>query len=256
MINENDFSKLIEKVKFDKNGLVTVIAQDYNTNEVLMLAYMNEEALKRTVQTGTVTYWSRSRQKFWVKGETSGLLVLLFCCIMFFSGCSNNKSKDLNQEQEIEQNIEGNEKFQDFLLKGVEVGKKIWELKGDTALLNMENTDNVKIVNPKVFFYEKENDEKISAVVTSKEAIVNSKTKDMHAMGEVEIFSKKDNTKIFTEEVYFKSNENIFYSEAAVRVEQGENITEGIGFNAKSDLSEIHIKKDVVVRYKSQLQGT
>jgi len=71
-INEEEFLELIKNIKFNNDGLVSVIAQDYNTNEVLMLAYMNEEAVKRTLETGVATYWSRSRQKFWVKGESSG----------------------------------------------------------------------------------------------------------------------------------------------------------------------------------------
>lgn len=53
-------------------GLVPAIIQDYKTSEVLMLAYMNEEALKRTLSTGTTWFWSRSRQEFWNKGATSG----------------------------------------------------------------------------------------------------------------------------------------------------------------------------------------
>lgn len=72
MMNQVEFSKLMENVKFNKDGLVAAIAQDFNTGEVLMLAYMNEEAIKRTLETGVATYWSRSRQKFWVKGESSG----------------------------------------------------------------------------------------------------------------------------------------------------------------------------------------
>ncbi len=58
--------------KTDQNGLVPVIVQDYKTAEVLMLAYMNEEAFEMTVNTGKMTYFSRSRQSLWVKGETSG----------------------------------------------------------------------------------------------------------------------------------------------------------------------------------------
>ncbi len=58
--------------KFDSNGLITAIAQDAKTNQVLMVAYMNAEALELTVQTGTATYFSRSRQKLWKKGEESG----------------------------------------------------------------------------------------------------------------------------------------------------------------------------------------
>ena len=58
--------------KFDSAGLVAAIAQDAETGEVLMLAWMNAEALRRTLETGRATYWSRSRGEIWVKGETSG----------------------------------------------------------------------------------------------------------------------------------------------------------------------------------------
>jgi len=54
------------------NGLIPVIVQDAETKEVLMLAYMNRESWEATLQTGKATYWSRSRQKLWLKGETSG----------------------------------------------------------------------------------------------------------------------------------------------------------------------------------------
>ncbi|AXQ93310.1 phosphoribosyl-AMP cyclohydrolase [Cereibacter azotoformans] len=57
---------------YDARGLVPAIAQDHATGEVLMMAWMNAEAVARTLETGRVTYWSRSRQSFWVKGETSG----------------------------------------------------------------------------------------------------------------------------------------------------------------------------------------
>ena len=61
------------QVDFKKgNGLVPCIVQDIHTNQVLMLAYMNEESLKKTQETGLATYWSRSRQELWVKGEMSG----------------------------------------------------------------------------------------------------------------------------------------------------------------------------------------
>jgi len=62
----------IQAVRFDAQGLVTAIAQDAATGEILMVAYMNEDTLRRTLQTGIMTYWSRSRQKVWVKGESSG----------------------------------------------------------------------------------------------------------------------------------------------------------------------------------------
>lgn len=57
---------------YDARDLVPAIAQDHATGAVLMLAWMNAEAVARTLATGRVTYWSRSRQAFWVKGETSG----------------------------------------------------------------------------------------------------------------------------------------------------------------------------------------
>ena len=61
-------------LRFDSRGLLPAIAQDHESGEVLMLAWMNAEAVARTLETGRVTYWSRSRQAFWVKGETSGHL--------------------------------------------------------------------------------------------------------------------------------------------------------------------------------------
>ena len=62
----------MKKIKFDKNGLVPAIAQDINTKKVLMLAYMNEESIKKTLEEGVAIYYSRSRQELWKKGETSG----------------------------------------------------------------------------------------------------------------------------------------------------------------------------------------
>ncbi len=59
-------------LKFNDSGLIPAIAQDEVTGEVLMMAWMNAEAVSRTLQSGKVTYWSRSRQDFWIKGETSG----------------------------------------------------------------------------------------------------------------------------------------------------------------------------------------
>lgn len=61
-----------KSLTFDARGLLPVIAQDATTHEILMLAWMNAEAVAKTLETGRVTYWSRSRQSFWVKGETSG----------------------------------------------------------------------------------------------------------------------------------------------------------------------------------------
>jgi phosphoribosyl-AMP cyclohydrolase len=63
---------ILDSVKFDEKGLVAAIAQDAETNEVLMIAYMNKETLAETLQTGAMVYFSRSRGKRWLKGETSG----------------------------------------------------------------------------------------------------------------------------------------------------------------------------------------
>lgn len=57
---------------YNSDGLIPAIAQDANTGEVLMMAWMNAESVVQTLETGRVTYWSRSRQAFWIKGETSG----------------------------------------------------------------------------------------------------------------------------------------------------------------------------------------
>jgi phosphoribosyl-ATP pyrophosphohydrolase/phosphoribosyl-AMP cyclohydrolase len=72
-VNKNNKNKSkIKELKFDRKGLIPVITADEKTNEVLMLAYMNKEALKKTLQEKRVWYFSRSRKKLWLKGETSG----------------------------------------------------------------------------------------------------------------------------------------------------------------------------------------
>ncbi|MDW8107994.1 MAG: phosphoribosyl-AMP cyclohydrolase [Armatimonadota bacterium] len=64
----------VDSLRYDASGLIPAVIQDAENGQVLMVAYMNRESLLRTVQTGLCTYWSRSRQQFWVKGETSGHL--------------------------------------------------------------------------------------------------------------------------------------------------------------------------------------
>lgn len=64
--------ELFARVKYDEKGLVPAIAQDFDTGEVLMMAWMNAESLAETLAHGHVCYWSRSRQALWRKGETSG----------------------------------------------------------------------------------------------------------------------------------------------------------------------------------------
>lgn len=62
----------IQDLKYDSNGLIPAIIQDAENNEVLMMAYMNETSLQKTIETGYTHFWSRSRNKMWKKGETSG----------------------------------------------------------------------------------------------------------------------------------------------------------------------------------------
>lgn len=62
----------VDRLTFGPDGLVPAVVQDADTGEVLILAYMNAEALRRTLETGLVTFWSRSRGQLWQKGETSG----------------------------------------------------------------------------------------------------------------------------------------------------------------------------------------
>ena len=67
---------ILDEVSFDDNGLIPVVTQDAVSQEVLMLAWMNKNSIQETLSTGRMTYWSRSRRKKWVKGETSGNFVI------------------------------------------------------------------------------------------------------------------------------------------------------------------------------------
>jgi len=62
----------IPELKYDQNGLIPAIIQDAESHEVLMMAFMNSASLQKTIETGHTHFWSRSRQKYWMKGETSG----------------------------------------------------------------------------------------------------------------------------------------------------------------------------------------
>ncbi len=62
----------LNQLKFNKDGLIPAIVQDYQTKDILMLAYMNLESLQKTIQVGKTCFWSRSRNQYWIKGETSG----------------------------------------------------------------------------------------------------------------------------------------------------------------------------------------
>ena len=67
-----ELQEVLDQLNYDDRGLIPAITQDSNTKQVLMLAWMNKEALDNTLRTGNVTYWSRSRQELWIKGATSG----------------------------------------------------------------------------------------------------------------------------------------------------------------------------------------
>lgn len=64
--------QFLDEIKFDDSGLIPAVIQDYQNGEVLMLAYMNRESLQKTLSSGKTHFWSRSRQRFWLKGESSG----------------------------------------------------------------------------------------------------------------------------------------------------------------------------------------
>ncbi len=69
MMTQTDW---LDRIKWDQNGLIPAIAQEVGSNRILMVAWMNRESLKRTVECGQAVYWSRSRNKLWHKGEESG----------------------------------------------------------------------------------------------------------------------------------------------------------------------------------------
>lgn len=69
---ENSWAQFLSELKFNSEGLIVAIAQDYSSKKVLMQAWMNEAALIKTLETGKVTYYSRSRGQLWTKGESSG----------------------------------------------------------------------------------------------------------------------------------------------------------------------------------------
>ena len=77
----------LKSLKFDKNGLIPAIIQDYRKGDVLMLAYMNKESIRRTLKLGKTCFWSRSRKEYWIKGATSG-------CFQFVKGISYDCDMD------------------------------------------------------------------------------------------------------------------------------------------------------------------
>lgn len=72
MLEKDTRMRIPADLKYDEKGLIPTVIQDGTTGEVLMVAYMNAESIRKTVETGLTWFWSRSRRKFWQKGETSG----------------------------------------------------------------------------------------------------------------------------------------------------------------------------------------
>lgn len=72
LVLERPLAQLLAGLRRTPDGLVPAVAQQWDTGEVLMLAWMDDEALRRTLESGRATYWSRSRREYWAKGETSG----------------------------------------------------------------------------------------------------------------------------------------------------------------------------------------
>ncbi|HOA35170.1 MAG TPA: phosphoribosyl-AMP cyclohydrolase [Bacillota bacterium] len=79
LVQKNSIALPLDQLKYDAAGLIPAVIQDSRSGAVLMVGYMNRESLRRTVESGRVWFWSRSRQKFWLKGESSG---------NFFTVCS------------------------------------------------------------------------------------------------------------------------------------------------------------------------
>lgn len=79
-----ELKNVIEQLAFNEHGLIPVITQDVTSKAILMLAWMNKESLCQTIETGRMTYWSRSQEQLWVKGQTSGhtqtLISMFFDC--------------------------------------------------------------------------------------------------------------------------------------------------------------------------------
>lgn len=77
MADKESLQGVLDKAKFNQDGLIPAIAQQHDTKEVLMMAWMNRESIEETLSTGRVCYWSRSRQQYWRKGESSGQVQVL-----------------------------------------------------------------------------------------------------------------------------------------------------------------------------------
>ena len=171
----------VDELKFNDKGLIPAILQDYKSGRVLMMAYMNKEAYKKTIKTSKATFWSRSRQKIWVKGESSGnyqyvkdikidcdkdtLLLLVdpqgpachtgneSCFYRKIDEIFNDKDNDLSFLNELykiivdrKENPTKNSYTSKMLKKGIDrIGKKIGE-EASEVIIAAKNEDKEEII--------------------------------------------------------------------------------------------------------------
>ncbi len=143
-MNKEEF---LNSVKFDENGLVVCVIQDYHAKKIRMVAYMNKEALEKTLETKQMTYYSRSRKSLWVKGETSGYY-------QYMRGASIDCDGDallfqVEQEGGISCHT-GNQVcfYRDLEDKDLFVTNRTKSVTSDNELINLENTISDRIKNP------------------------------------------------------------------------------------------------------------
>ena len=139
--------EFLNTVKYDDKGLVCCVVQDYHAKKVRMVAYMNEEALKKTLETRQMTYYSRSRQKLWVKGEESGNF-------QYLKGASIDCDGDALLFQVEQVNgiscHTGNAVcfYRDLEMENLFITNRTKSLDNDNELINLETTIENRIKNP------------------------------------------------------------------------------------------------------------
>ena len=143
-MNKEEF---LNAVKYDENGLVVCVIQDYHAKKIRMVAYMNKEALERTLETKQMTYYSRSRKSLWVKGETSGYY-------QYMRGASIDCDGDallfqVEQEGGISCHT-GNQVcfYRDLEDKDLFITNRTKANVSDNELINLEGTISDRIKNP------------------------------------------------------------------------------------------------------------
>ena len=148
-IKEVEEGKYLEP-KFDKNGLIPVITSDFKTGDILMHGYMNDEALKKTIETKEAHYWSRSRNKIWHKGQTSSFVQIV-------------KEIRIDDDQDsvwltvdIGDGASCHVGYRSCFYRSIPLGK----IK-DTESLKMEFKENKKIFDPKKVYKDEPNPTKL-----------------------------------------------------------------------------------------------